>query len=164
MRQRWVRRAGVVACTLGLGLAMVAGPAFAASNPGTSSGGTTVTTQMVMNLSGTSSQTLPQFTGNCGSARLTMFQNGPGKLEANYALTSTQGNIVWENVTVALNNGQSDNYDGAGPVLSAKASGQFSFSGLKSKTNYEGTLTGSVTLDSGNTCTIIPTSTTAMTS
>lgn len=153
---------GVVASTLGLGLAMLAGPAFAASNPAAGSSSSTATTQMVMASSGISPLTTSY--GSCGSASLTMFNGGSSsKLDANYQLVSTQGNIVYENVTGTLNNGDSESYDGTGPIFSATASGQFTFSGLRAKTTYTGTLTGIVTLDSGATCTIIPTSTKATT-
>ncbi|MCY0881934.1 MAG: extracellular solute-binding protein, partial [Firmicutes bacterium] len=110
------------------------------------------------------SAALPMITGNCGSAKLNMFNGGSkSKLDAHYDLDSTKGNIVYENVTVTLNNGESESYDGPGPIFSATASGQFTFSGLRPKTTYRGTLTGTVTVDSGATCTIIPTSATATT-
>ena len=152
----------VVASTLGLGLAMLAGPAYAASNPVVGASSSTGTTQMVIASSGISPLTTSY--GSCGSASLTMFNGGSrSAIDANYQLVSTQGNIVYEHVTVTLNNGKSESYDGPGPIFSATASGQFTFSGLRSKTTYTGTLTGTVTLDSGATCTLIPTSTKATT-
>lgn len=162
MVHRWMQKVVVVASTLGLGLAMLTGPAFAASNPVAGSSSSTATTSMVMASSGISPLTTSY--GSCGSASLTMFNGGSrSAIDANYQLVSTQGNIVYENVTVTLNNGKSKSYDGPGPVFSAAASGQFTFSRLRARTTYRGTLTGTVTLDSGTTCTIIPTSTNATT-
>jgi len=106
----------------------------------------------------------PLTSGPCGTATLKMFNGGSRtKIDAYWKLVSSQGNIVYEDVEVTLDNGDSLGYDGTGPIFSNVATGQVTFAGLNPGTLYEGTLTGSVTLDSDRVCTIIPTTARATT-
>ena len=107
--------------------------------------------------------------GDCGTAALTMFNGGSkSKIDAHWAITSYVGVITWENVSGRLSNGMIEGYDGPGPLIQTTSSGQVTFSGLKSKTTYYGTLTGTINVDNPldpfvTECELKPTSTDATT-
>lgn len=158
-----------------LSLALGTAPAFAQS-PGTvrpsifNSPSHTKTTIMTIK-NGVPLISLPNTTsyGDCGTAALTMFNGGSkSKIDAHWAITSYVGVITWENVSVRLSNGMIEGYDGPGPLIQTTSSGQVTFSGLKSKTTYYGTLTGTINVENPldpfvTECELKPTSTEATT-
>jgi len=126
-------------------------PTFADTTSSQSTNGNSVITTISIPATTTSSKGISPdstVTGNAGTATLTMFNGGSRtQIDANWQLKSTVGPILWEDVTVTLSNGKSDNYDGPGPIFSSSASGQFTFSGLKSGTTYSGVLSGWIETD-----------------
>ncbi|WP_206922679.1 hypothetical protein [Alicyclobacillus suci] len=135
-------------------------PVFADTTSNQSTEGNTVTTKITIPVTVSTSsgiQSDASVTGDAGTATLTMFNGGSRtQIDANWQLKSTVGQIEWEDVTVTLSNGQSQNYDGPGPIIKSTASGQFTFSGLKPGTKYSGTLSGWIETDEIDTATIGP--------
>lgn len=161
--KKWMIRIGAGLSAIVFPMVFV-GSAFAASTP--APGESAQTTMVINGASAASSNVIsPNGTspGDCGTARLTMFNGGSKtKIDAHWSLTAYVGFITWENVEVRLSNGDILGYDGPGPIISNNATGQVTFSGLKSKTTYQGTLTGSINVEDPldplvTGCEIIPT-------
>lgn len=129
---------GVLSILCGCDTIAFGGVTWAA--PVDSSVGTTTTPMITTdNPAGEPLTTTP---GLCGTASLTMFNGGSRtKIDAHWKLVSSQGNIVYEDVEVALDNGDSLGYDGPGPVVLNVAAGQVTFAGWTPGTLYQGTLT-----------------------
>lgn len=162
----YVCKVATVICVMILAFGISASvTALAASLP-VPSGSNTVTGKMIVtSKNGSSPSPLTTGSGDCGIDQLTMFNGGSSsQIDANWGVSSIVGDIGWENITVTLNNGGgSQTYNGPGPIISPNASGQFTFSGLRSKTTYTGTLSGWIENTDLFTCTLVNISTNATT-
>ena len=153
MRTRFLGALAAMLAVLSLAL-----PPAAAAAPSPGSTPASVTIPVYGHRSTTNSkgsQVSPNEVVPCGSATLKIIDVLKTSFVVYWQLNSTQGNIMWENWTIAVTpGGGGEPYDGPGPILSATTDGDFTVYNRVPGTFYTVTWTGSFDTDNATDCAI----------